>query len=162
MSAYVSKSYIHSWWHIFPKNTSSGTKRLESSGNLLNGHRNYSKTTKKLCLLDICTNTTANDWYIHGIQQKHGRINGESDTDFYKHLGNIQNALGHNPIKPTQLYDGLYTENIYEKNNRELKALKSRNITAGGTLQAIFTVIHMYPMTYASTSNAELGKDKMK
>ena len=85
------------------------------------------------------------------------------DTDFYKHLGNIQNALGDNPIKPTQLYDGSYTENIYEKINRELKALKSRNITAGGALQAIKTVIYrqiLYPMTYASTSNAELGNFK--
>ena len=34
------------------------------------------------------------------------------DIDFYKHLGNIQNALGDNPIKPTQLYDGSHTENI--------------------------------------------------
>ena len=77
------------------------------------------------------------------------------DEDFYKHLGNIQNALGDTPTHATEMYDGSQATNLHEKIRQELIALKSRNVTPGGALQAIKTVIYrqiLYPMTYANTT----------
>ena len=83
------------------------------------------------------------------------------DEDFYKHLGNIQNALGDTPTHATEMYDGSQATNLHEKIRQELIALKSRNVTPGGALQAIKTVIYrqiLYPMTYANTDQVDMEK----
>ena len=190
MSAYVNKKstkpYTYNTRHqtiditkvIYADDGTYFQQTRQAAQNVLNAVTNFSTATgiivkpQKSYAYSTCapTQPLVIDTYT-GYSKNTGELTGKvrteikelKDTDFYKHLGNIQNALGDNPIKPTELYDGTYTENIYGKINRELKALKSRNITAGGTLQAIKTVIYrqiLYPMTYASTSNAALGNFK--
>ena len=107
--------------------------------------------------------------YTHTSGLKYHTLTGKKNTklaelkddEFFKHLGNIQNAKGESPIDATHMYDGSEATNIYEKIKTELAALRARNITAGGTLQAIKTVVYrqiLYPMTYANTNHMVLDK----
>ena len=190
MSAYVNKKstrpYKYNTRHqtiditkiIYADDGTYFQKTRQAAQKLLNAVATFSTATRiivkpqKSCAYSTCapTQPLVIDTYT-GYNTNTGELTGKvrtklrevKDTDFYKHLGNIKNALGDNPINPIQLYGMAYTESIYEKINRELKAPKLRNITAGGTLQAIKTVIYrqiLYPMTYASTSNSALGNVK--
>ena len=57
--------------------------------------------------------------------------------NFFRHLGNIRNAKGENSIKNTIMYDGTHQMNILDKTTLNMRALLSRNITIGGTLQVL-------------------------
>ena len=76
-----------------------------------------------------------------------------SGTDFFRHLGNIQNADGMCKASTVQMYDGSEQENILVKVTKGMAALNSRNLTPGGVMQAIKTVVIrqiLYPTTYAN------------
>ena len=73
----------------------------------------------------------------------------------------MQNALEGTPTHTTEMYDGSHATNLHDKIRQELIALKSRNVTPGGALQAIKTVIYrqiLYPMTYANTDQVDMEK----
>jgi len=84
-----------------------------------------------------------------------------ADTAFFKHLGNIQTANGKSTIYDVEMYDASYQGNIFNKVNRNMAALASRNITAGGTLQVLKSVVIrqiLYPTTYANMDTAQIDK----
>ena len=57
------------------------------------------------------------------------------ETDFFRHLGNIQNAKGTYISKPVQMYDESESDSLHKKIKNDVKALGSRAITLGGTVQ---------------------------
>ena len=87
------------------------------------------------------------------------------DDDFFRHLGNIQNAKGECTIQNIEMYDGSEQTNIFEKVARNMAALQSRNITAGGALQVLKSVVIrqiLYPTTFANLDEVELDKLQRK
>ena len=80
------------------------------------------------------------------------------DKDYFRHLGNVQNAQGHNPLKTTEMHDGTIYENIEAKTRRNLTNLRARNITPAGVRQIIKMVVEkqiLYPLTYANITKQQ-------
>ena len=63
------------------------------------------------------------------------------EEDYYRHLGNVQNAKGNNPLTEIQMHDGTIYENIEAKTRRNLTNLRARNITPAGVRQIIKMVV---------------------
>ena len=84
---------------------------------------------------------------------------------FFRHLGNIQNAKGKNSIKNTIMYDGTHQMNVLDKTSLNMKALLSRNITIGGTLQVLKSVVIrqiLYPTMYSNLNDIDIDKIQRK
>ena len=87
------------------------------------------------------------------------------EKDFFRHLGNIQNAKGENSINNTIMYDGTQQMNILEKTTLNMKALLSRNITIGGTLQVLKSVVIrqiLYPTMFSNLNEIDIDKIQRK
>jgi len=98
-------------------------------------------------------------------QPKHTHLRELGDNDFFRHLGNIQNAKGENSINKVNMYDGTEQTNIFEKVKNNMKALMARNITAGGTLQVLKSVVIrqvLYPVMYSNLNDIEIDKIQRK
>ena len=81
------------------------------------------------------------------------------ETDFFRHLGNIQNAEGTYISKPIQMYDKSESDSLYKKIKNDVKALGSRAITLGGTVQMLHTVLYrriIYPLTFAAVTEKQV------
>ena len=67
------------------------------------------------------------------LTDKHEKnMNEFGENECFRHLGNVQNAKGHNPLKPIAMHDGTVYENIETKTRRNLTNLRARNITPAG------------------------------
>ena len=87
------------------------------------------------------------------------------EKDFFRHLGNVQNAKGENSKKNTIIYDGTQQMNILEKTSLNMKALLSRNITIGGTLQVFKSVVIrqiLYPTMFSNLNEIDIDKIQRK
>ena len=76
-----------------------------------------------------------------------------TEKEYFRHLGNIQNAQGSTPVTPTYMYDGSTQDNIYNKVARSMSSLASRNITIGGCMQVLQAVVVrqiLYPTTFGN------------
>ena len=81
------------------------------------------------------------------------------ETDFFRHLGNIQNAEGTYISKPVQMYDESESDSLHKKIKNDVKALGSRAITLGGTVQMPHTVLYrriIYPLTFAAVTEKQI------
>jgi len=65
-----------------------------------------------------------------------------SDADYYRHLGNIQNSKGHTNIKDKTMHDGSTMPGVLSNLRRDIRALKSRNITGAAAIQVLKIVIY--------------------
>ena len=133
-----------------------------ATGIQIKPQKSYVYSNREGAPLTMNTYTHTSGLEYHTLTgKKNTKLAELKDDEFFKHLGNIQNAKGESPIDATHMYDGSEATNIYEKIKTELAALRARNITAGGTLQAIKTVVYrqiLYPMTYANTNHMVLDK----
>ena len=81
------------------------------------------------------------------------------EKDYYRHLGNVQNAKGSNPLNEIRMHDGTIYENIEAKTRRNLTNLRARNITPAGVRQIIIKMVVekqiLYPLTYANVTKQE-------
>ena len=85
--------------------------------------------------------------------------------DYFRHLGNIQNAKGDTPIKSTKMYDESTQDNILTKVTNNMNAANSRNITGAGLVQVLNAVIKnqiLYPTTYANTTAEQIEQMEKK
>ena len=86
-------------------------------------------------------------------------------NDFFRHLGNIQNIKGEYKLEQIEMYDGSPSDSLINKINRDVKALSSRAVTLGGTLQVLKSVIYrriLYPLTYSNASERQVQKIQNK
>jgi hypothetical protein len=75
------------------------------------------------------------------------------EDDYFRHLGNIQNAQGNTPAVSAGMYGGSTQYNIYNKVARSMSSLASRNITIGGCMQILQAVVVrqiLYPTTFGN------------
>ena len=85
--------------------------------------------------------------------------------DYFRHLGNIQNAKGDTPITSTKMYDESTQDNILTKVTNNMNAANSRNITGAGLVQVLNAVIKnqiLYPTTYANTTAEQIEQMEKK
>ena len=81
------------------------------------------------------------------------------ENDYFRHLGNVQNARGHTPTEPMVMYDGSKQENILAKVSKSMAALSIRNITIGGVMQVLQAVVVrqiLYPTTFGNMGDKHL------
>ena len=70
-----------------------------------------------------------------------------------------------NSIKNTIMYDGTHQMNILDKTTLNMKALLSRNITIGGTLQVLKSVVIrqiLYPTMFSNLNDIDIDKIQRK
>ena len=82
------------------------------------------------------------------------------EEDYFRHLGNIQNAQGSTPVKPAQMYDGSTQENIFSKVSKSMSSLATRNITIGGCMQVLQAVVVrqiLYPTIFGNMNAAMIN-----
>ena len=63
------------------------------------------------------------------------------------------------------MYDGSPSDSLINKINRDVKALSSRAVSLGGTLQVLKSVIYrriLYPLTYSNASERQVQKIQNK
>ena len=80
------------------------------------------------------------------------------EGEYFRYLGNIQNARRDSPLTTTKMHDDSLYENIEQKTTRNLTNLRARNITPAGVRQIIKIVIEkqiLYPLTYANVTKQE-------
>ena len=88
-----------------------------------------------------------------------------NENDFFRHLGNIQNIKGEYKLEQTEMYAGSPSDSLINKINRDVKALSSRSVSLGGTLQVLKSVIYrriLYPLTYSNASENQVQKIQQK
>ena len=82
-----------------------------------------------------------------------------NENDYFKHLGNIQNAKGDTTMKSVGTYDGTIHENIYTKTQNNINTLVGRKISITAANKALYSVIIpqiMYPATFNNMSAKEI------
>ena len=63
------------------------------------------------------------------------------------------------------MYDGSPSDSLINKINRDVKALSSRSVSLGGTLQVLKSIIYrrmLYPLTYSNASESQVQKIQQK
>ena len=86
-------------------------------------------------------------------------------TDFWRHLGNVQNAEGRTTIQDVKMHDGSTFENILTKTKNNINTLKKKAISITAANIAVQTVIIpqiMYPAIYNNMSANEIEQLQIK
>jgi len=81
--------------------------------------------------------------------------------DFFRHLGNIQTAEGRASVLNVDMYDGTKKEGIKQRQERNIRIMKARNITGAGAMQVLKVVIYkqiIYPAQFAQYTNKDIQK----
>ena len=134
-----------------------------ATGIVVKPSKSYVYSTDKGSPIMIPTYDQSHDSKLGKVTKTKLKELGEND--FFRHLGNIQNAKGENSIKNTIMYDGSQQMNILDKTALNMKALLSRNITIGGTLQVIKSVVLrqiLYPTMFSNLNEIEIDKIQRK
>jgi len=81
-----------------------------------------------------------------------------TDSQYFRHLGNVQNSRGQVSIKATRMHDGSLHGGALLKLKRNIRALLARNITGAAVIQVLKLVIYKQ-ITYQAQFSQYLPKE---
>ena len=83
-------------------------------------------------------------------------------SDFWKHLGNVQNNEGNTVLENVTMYDGSKHKGVVERVTEMINTMRRRKeLNEGGTYRALKSLVIptiLYPMKYANRNEETINK----